>query len=73
MNGAKNGENVSSALGLHMEHIGESQKLALEMKQAKATAEKAEKDAKKAKLFAWFTFAVSTIISVASLIVSIIK
>jgi hypothetical protein len=47
--------------------------LAQQIEDAKRESEKAKKDARNAKIFSWITFAVSTLIAVASLVVAIVK
>lgn len=47
--------------------------LAQQVEEAKRESEEAQKDARNAKVFSWITFAVSTLIAVASLIVAIVK
>ena len=43
------------------------------IEEAREAAKEAKKDAKNAKVFSWISFAVSTLIAVASLIVAIVK
>ena len=47
--------------------------LAQQVDDAKRESEEAKKDARNAKIFSWITFAVSTLIAVASLVVAIVK
>ena len=47
--------------------------LAQQVEDAKRESEEAKKDARNAKVFSWITFAVSTLIAVASLVVAIVK
>ena len=47
--------------------------LAQQVEDAKRESEKAKKDARNAKVFSWISFAVSTLIAVASLVVAIVK
>lgn len=47
--------------------------LQLQIDEAKKDSEEAKKDARKARVFSWISFGVATIISLAALIVSIVK
>lgn len=47
--------------------------LAQQVEDAKRESEEAKKDARNAKVFSWISFAVSTLIAAASLIVAIVK
>ena len=47
--------------------------LAQQVDDAKRESEEAKKDARNAKIFSWITFAVSTLIAVASWVVAIVK
>ncbi|MBO5203761.1 MAG: hypothetical protein J6B72_04035 [Clostridia bacterium] len=47
--------------------------LAQQVEDAKRESEEAKKDARNAKVFSWISFAVSTLIAAASLIVAILK
>lgn len=47
--------------------------LQLQIDEARKDSEEAKKDARKARVFSWVSFGVATIISLAALIVSIVK
>ena len=47
--------------------------LAQQVEDAKRESEEAKKDARNAKVFSWISFAISTLIATASLVVAIVK
>ena len=59
--------------GIVSEMQAQNKILAQQVEDAKRESEEAKKDARNAKVFSWITFAVSTLIAVASLIVAIVK
>ena len=68
--------NVPIVDGLHgivSEMQAQNKILAQQVEDAKRESEEAKKDARNAKVFSWISFAVSTLIAVASLIVAIVK
>ena len=69
----RNAPIIDGLHGIVAEMQAQNKILAQQVEDAKRESEEAKKDARNAKTFSWISFAVSTLIAVASLIVAIVK
>lgn len=69
----RNAPIIDGLQGIVSEMQAQNKILAQQVEDAKRESEEAKKDAKNAKVFSWISFAVSTLIAVASLVVALIK
>ena len=69
----RNAPIIDGLHGIVAEMQAQNKILAQQIEDAKRESEEAKKDARKAKVFSWISFAISTLIAIASLVVAIVK
>ena len=72
-NAQRNAPIIDGLHGIVSEMQVQNKILAQQVEDAKRESEEAKKEARNAKVFSWISFAVSTLIAAASLIVAIVK
>ena len=69
----RNAPIIDGLHGIVSEMQAQNKILAQQVEDAKRESEEAKKDARNAKVFSWISFATSTLIAIASLVVAIVK
>ena len=69
----RNAPIIDGLHGIVAEMQAQNKILAQQVEDAKRESEEAKKDARNAKVFSWISFAISTLIAIASLVIAIVK